>query len=80
MPEQIKGRTSFAQCHHHYLVRNASTWRRPLYNILGGDRLIDALSVCKTMEFPLEAEICEVGLIRNPPRQDVVSFALPRSH
>lgn len=44
------------------------------------DRLIDALSVCKTMEFPLEAEICEIGLIRNPPRQDVVSFALPRSH
>jgi 2'-5' RNA ligase len=44
------------------------------------DRLIDALSVCKTMEFPLEAEICEIGLIRNPPRQDVVSFALSRSH
>jgi 2'-5' RNA ligase len=44
------------------------------------DRLIDALSVCKTMEFPLEAEICEIGLIRNPPRQDVVIFALPRSH
>jgi hypothetical protein len=46
---------------------------------LNPDRLIDALTACKTIELPLEAEICEIGLIRGPPREDVISFALPRS-
>jgi 2'-5' RNA ligase len=45
---------------------------------LNSDRLIDALNVCKTTEFPLEAEICEIGLTRSPPREELVSFALPR--